>query len=116
MESDLPNEYIDYVIKHCQSYHREEEKRALRRYDWDQHTATEEENALITVKEEKLFGFQDHKANELFLMGKESLWEHIAKRILAEHGEEIINLCPKCGALARTPLAKQCRSCFHDWH
>lgn len=116
MESDLPNEYIDYVIKHCQSYHREEEKRALRRYDWDHLTASEEMNSHFTKKEEKLLGFHDHKANELFLMGKESLREHIAKRILAEHGEEIINLCPKCGALARTPLAKQCRSCFHDWH
>ena len=26
------------------------------------------------------------------------------------------NNCPKCGKLARTPKAKQCRYCFYNWH
>jgi hypothetical protein len=32
-----------------------------------------------------------------------------------DHGIDIINTCPQCGQLARTPLAKQCRHCGHDW-
>lgn len=37
--------------------------------------------------------------------------------IFQEHKEELeLNLCPKCGKIARTPLAKQCRFCFYDWH
>ena len=40
-----------------------------------------------------------------------------AQRILDEHGNEIaFNLCPRCGALATTPKAQQCRVCHHDWH
>lgn len=38
-------------------------------------------------------------------------------RILQDHRDKIIfNYCPRCGALARTPKARQCRFCGHDWH
>lgn len=40
-----------------------------------------------------------------------------AERILREHSDKVVvNNCQKCGRLARTPLAKQCRHCGHDWH
>ncbi len=39
----------------------------------------------------------------------------IATRILKKH-PEVINNCPKCKRLARTPKAKQCRYCFHSWY
>lgn len=39
------------------------------------------------------------------------------QRILKEHqGEILLNCCPRCNALARTPRARQCRFCGHDWH
>ena len=40
-----------------------------------------------------------------------------AQRIVDEHSNEIaFNHCPRCGALAKTPKARQCRFCRHDWH
>ncbi len=40
-----------------------------------------------------------------------------ADRIIRDHGEKIaFNCCPRCGRLARTPKARQCRFCRHDWH
>jgi hypothetical protein len=40
-----------------------------------------------------------------------------AARILRDSGGRVfLNLCPLCGTLARTPRAKQCRHCGHDWH
>jgi hypothetical protein len=40
-----------------------------------------------------------------------------AKRILAEQGDRVfLNCCPQCGGLARTPKARQCRFCGHNWH
>jgi hypothetical protein len=39
-----------------------------------------------------------------------------AQRILADHKDEVFLNCPKYGALARTPKAKQCRFCKFDWH
>jgi hypothetical protein len=39
------------------------------------------------------------------------------QRILKDHqGEVLLNCCPRCNALARTPRARQCRFCGHDWH
>jgi hypothetical protein len=40
-----------------------------------------------------------------------------AKRILTETPDQVFfNYCPQCGKLARTPYAKQCRFCGHNWH
>ena len=39
------------------------------------------------------------------------------RRILKDHhGEIVLNCCPRCTSLARTPRARQCRFCGHDWH
>jgi len=39
------------------------------------------------------------------------------QRILNDQRDQItFNCCPQCGALARTPTARQCRACRHDWH
>jgi hypothetical protein len=49
--------------------------------------------------------------------GLEVFLQRTAKRILAEERDKIVvNCCPLCGALARTPRARQCRRCGHDWH
>ncbi len=40
-----------------------------------------------------------------------------SRELLNKHGADIvINTCPQCGQLARTPLAKQCKHCFFNWH
>jgi len=49
--------------------------------------------------------------------GVDAFEARTAKRILDEHSDQIaFNCCPRCGALAKTPKARQCRSCRHDWH
>jgi hypothetical protein len=57
----------------------------------------------------------------LFIASNANNYEYfkktIAEKVLREHGDQVfINKCPRCGRLARTPLAKQCRHCGHDWH
>lgn len=44
--------------------------------------------------------------------------KQITKRILREidAGQIKINCCPACSRIARTPLARQCLWCGHDWH
>lgn len=59
----------------------------------------------------------DDDVSELTNDGYEGYKEKIVERIFNEHKDEIeLNLCPKCGKIARTPWAKQCRFCFHGWH
>jgi hypothetical protein len=60
---------------------------------------------------------EDPQVRELGAVGQEAIVRRAVQRILTEHkGEVILNHCPKCGKLCRTPRAKQCRSCLHDWH
>ena len=60
---------------------------------------------------------EDPEVLRLASDGMEAFVQQTVTRILAEHGDEIVlNRCPRCGALARTPTARQCRSCHHDWH
>jgi predicted RNase H-like HicB family nuclease len=40
----------------------------------------------------------------------------VCRRILSERGDEIINRCPRCHRVVRTPEARQCFWCGHDWH
>lgn len=43
--------------------------------------------------------------------------EDIAKIMITDYSDKIIlNNCPTCKKLARTPKAKQCRFCGFDWH
>ena len=42
---------------------------------------------------------------------------NIARRIITENPEKVfLNNCSKCNKLARTPYARQCRHCGHNWH
>jgi hypothetical protein len=48
--------------------------------------------------------------------GLEAFVQRTAQRILDEYKEHIVfNECPRCGALLRTPRARQCRFCKIQW-
>ena len=49
--------------------------------------------------------------------GVDAIRTRATNRILAEHADEVrFNRCSKCERIVRTPLAKQCLWCGHDWH
>jgi hypothetical protein len=94
-----------------------EEVNALRRLSLTEHgEETTRKHALNSEDPERFFGYRDAATNNLVALGKEAAHLKIALRIYEKHKNEIINLCPKCQKLARTPKAKQCRHCGHDWH
>jgi ribosomal protein L40E len=58
----------------------------------------------------------DAEVKELLKNGPDVFLEIVRERILKEHSDQVIlNRCPKCNALARTPTAKQCPKCFYNW-
>lgn len=78
--------------------------------------STEEQKAARTRLLLKK-GWMTDKLEVLQLLdnGIDVFKEKVVRRILGESGREVfLNLCPKCGRLARTPFAKQCR-CGHSW-
>ena len=49
--------------------------------------------------------------------GHAGFQRRVRDRILAEDGYHVyINRCPVCRRIVRTPKAKQCLWCHHDWH
>ena len=93
----------------------DEEKVVLIRLGLTEYGAiTTSKSALAQHKMELLYRFQDNIVNEMVSLGKTQAEENIAKRIL-EDNPSIINNCSKCGKLARTPRARQCRHCGNKW-
>ncbi len=106
-----------YLLEQCTEWMHRYEWKALTRIGIAEEAKEEQELlALANFKIELAYGFKDEKTNKLVELGKEKLELAIAERLLADHGNEILNNCPKCGLLARTPKAQQCRHCGHDWH
>ena len=49
--------------------------------------------------------------------GTEAFRRRAAQRVLRDHpGEIVVNRCPRCNGIARTPQARQCFWCGFDWH
>lgn len=59
----------------------------------------------------------DPELKELLKSGNPEFMRSVVKRMLEEHGEEIVvNRCPQCGCVVKTPTARQCLWCNHTWH
>ncbi len=63
-------------------------------------------------------GLRENEIRKQMLVdGFDVFKKRVVNRIYSQHKNELnLNLCPKCGKIARTPLAKQCRFCFYSWH
>jgi len=60
---------------------------------------------------------ENNEIKSLIRNGYEQFVINIGNRIEKDSPEEyILNRCPNCKFIARTPYAKQCRKCKHDWH
>jgi len=104
-----------YLIEKCQNWMLPEERKALEQIELKKSEIySAEKSRLAQKKMELVYGIGDEKTEELVALGKEKLADKIAKRLLKENSE-IVNKCPKCERLARTPKAKQCRFCGHKW-
>lgn len=83
------------------------------------HNKAGDNDKMLALMKER--GWIDKLGNKnvdnLLRNGTEVFFDTVAQRIYKECNTEIfINTCPKCTKLARTPFAKQCRFCSHNWH
>jgi hypothetical protein len=106
-------ERINYLLKYGAPYRSVEEEQALRRL---QYTEAYLEKLAAKGELTEHFGFGSPLTDTLAKLSPGDLIRRIADRIGHEHSRELFNHCPKCGKLARTPLARQCRYCNYDWH
>ena len=63
------------------------------------------------------WGSSDPDVLLLLENGREEFLRQVKDRILREDADKVfLNYCPKCGALTKTPKARQCPKCFFSWH
>lgn len=78
-----------------------------------------EEEAEYANSPDPLEGLRTSNPEAFALMtdGREEFMRRVRDRILRDHRDKVfLNNCPRCGGLAMTPKAQQCRWCFYDWH
>lgn len=113
---ELYPELADYIFNFCGKYFWEKEKLANRHLT----TLLKSDGvntAMYKVAQQRGWISSDPAVLELAKNGFEEYKRKVTERIFNEHKDELeLNLCPKCGKIARTPRAKQCRFCLHDWH
>ncbi len=107
-------ELIDYIYYHCQRFQTKDEIIAGRTVTYDRNNM---KDPIKRVMIEKGWYSEELHIQKMIENGFENFKTNVVTRIFKEHRDELeLNLCPKCFKIARTPLAKQCRFCFHDWH
>jgi len=60
---------------------------------------------------------EDQDVLDAFKSDRKGFDLRVRQRIMQECADEVfINRCPKCSRIVRSPLARQCPWCKHDWH
>ena len=114
---ELYPELAEYIFNYCGKYFWQKELIANKHLL----ALSKSKNGVNTgmykffMKEENVY--TDNEIMDLVSGGFDEFKRKVTERIFKEHGHELeLNLCPSCGKIARTPQAKQCRFCLHDWH
>lgn len=111
----MDKELKTYLIEKCRNWMLPEERKAIEQIELKESEIFNAEKSKFAQKKmELVYGIGDEKTEKLVALGKEKLADKIAERLLNENSG-IINRCPNCERLARTPKAKQCRHCGHKW-
>jgi ribosomal protein L40E len=113
----MDHETARYIIKYFSELLTEEERIAIRHTTSEYKLEHSANTTLTKIYREKGWLTSDQSVLDLLKDGYESFEQNVANRIIRQNpGRVIFNLCLKCGKLARTPYAKQCRHCGYNWH
>mgnify|MGYP002636491163 FL=1 len=114
----INQETVNYVMTYLESLMTDNERKAKRG------VAMKKPFRLMSASQSQMKKFKeqgwltdDPDVAELLKHGYEEFELATTKRILNDNNHQtILNNCPRCGQLTRTPKARQCRHCGHDWH
>jgi len=116
-EMERKEDVLDYINRYCAQYRTAQEQKAI-----DHHTA-QVKFFRLKDRHQRIREIYDRMTSKdpavlaLLKDGYDELVRRAAHRIYYEYfGELPLNCCPKCNGIARTPEARQCRYCGHDWH
>lgn len=113
---ELYPELADYIFSYCGKYFWNKERLANIHLEALFKTGNGSNAAMYKFLKERGRISADEEVLALVKDGFEVFKARVTERIFKEYKHELeLNLCPKCNKIARTPYAKQCRFCFHNW-
>jgi hypothetical protein len=108
---------IEYISIYCTAFYNEIEKKAMRHHVAQVKFLPYKDRIEKMTDAYNRDNSDDPNVLQLLENGIQEFHRNAAERVLNEHFNELtLNTCPKCGGIARTPTAKQCRYCKHNWH
>jgi len=113
---DEDREVANYVWQFYRDLFTDAEKRAYRPYMWER-MKVEKGCDVIEFEWKQNRIAEDSEVMAQIADGTVVFHRRAAQRVLREHGAKVLlNRCPRCARLVRTPMAQQCLWCGHDWH
>ncbi|HSQ23210.1 MAG TPA: hypothetical protein VLN44_02310 [Pyrinomonadaceae bacterium] len=105
-----------YIVNHYQNLMTLEEKAAYKSVLGETKVANTDNMAMKHALQEHWVS-DNPRVCALLANGADAFMANVRDRILREHPNDILlNHCPRCRALAKTPTARQCPKCFFSWH
>lgn len=110
------DELTRYIVTNYPNLMTFKEKAAHKASFADEKAEALEPGNLQTMLRER-WASSDLEVVALLKNGREEFLRDVRDRILREHANEVfLNYCSKCGALTKSPKARQCPKCFYSWH
>lgn len=111
----MNKEVVKYIVNYFSNLMTEDERLALKYHMYTYKSSDNPKMKKLMIEK----GWIDQRPEIVTFLknGYDEFELNVAKRIMEECPEKVImNNCPKCSGLARTPYARQCRSCGFSWH
>jgi hypothetical protein len=105
-----------YVWGHCTHLMTDFERRAGRAARGREEAAACDNETMARMLSKSWGLSGDPDVDSALSAGPEAFRRSVCRRVLSEWGDEIINRCPRCRRVVRTPEARQCFWCGYDWH
>jgi len=115
MNYDEDSILTEYVWKHCYTYMTEFERAGMKAVLSREKAAATDSQQMKRMILQKWASDNDSKVVAALTYGHEAFRAAVRDRVLRDH-PEIVARCPRCNRVLRTPKARQCRWCLHDWH
>ena len=109
------NDLTAYVFNHYFRFMTPKEAMAHKALILDQKEGEPAKTMLERMRRD--WGAEDAMVRAMLDQGADKFMDAVRDRILRDHAADVVvNRCPKCDVLTRTPKARQCLTCGHDWH
>ncbi|GAB5525153.1 MAG: hypothetical protein Roseis2KO_30250 [Roseivirga sp.] len=114
----ISQELINYINLYCSQFYNELERKASSHYIASAKLEGFSQTNVSRLRDGlRRMQTKDESVLKLLEDGYATFARNTAARIYKDHRKELnLNYCPECKGLARTPKARQCRYCGHDWH